>query len=393
MEVIKITKEQELYQLKNIWNELLSKSMADTIFLTWEWVTNWWKNYKKDKSLFILIIKGNKEIVGIAPFYKTTFPFLHVFYIESLNFIGDTHYAEYLDFIIKKGKEKETLLALFEYFKKENWDIINLKEIPETSSTLVYLPVFSNNLNFTFIKEKHTCGTTIFPNSFEDFLKILKPRFRTKIRSILRKWENNSRIKFYICNKSNLEKNLKSLFKLHQKRWLKKGFEGSFNSPTNRKFFYDLSLSFLEKDWLRLYSLELDGKPIAYQFCFLYKNKLYLLQEGFEIDLKEIEPGNVLRTFVFKDAIKIGIKEYDFLGGLSRHKISWGAQAKYNCNITIARPYLKAHLYAHFPTYKEKIKDVIRSLIPQKFLDLKKQWIESRKKQKIKILAKKWGIN
>src|SRR5262249_33633000 len=110
---------------------------------------------------------------------------------------------------------------------------------------------------------------------------------------------------------------------LHQKRWERKLHEGAFSSPQRRRFYQAIGHYFLEKDWLRFYSLELNGTFVAHQFCFEYDRKVFLLQEGFDPDLQEKSLGIDLRGYVFKDLIARGVKEYDFLGGINRHKISW----------------------------------------------------------------------
>ena len=37
-----VTRDDDLGLLEQHWNELLQSASADTVFLTWEWITTWW---------------------------------------------------------------------------------------------------------------------------------------------------------------------------------------------------------------------------------------------------------------------------------------------------------------------------------------------------------------
>jgi hypothetical protein len=44
----------DVQKLSRNWNSLLVNSSSDTIFLTWEWIESWWKNYGSNRPLFVL---------------------------------------------------------------------------------------------------------------------------------------------------------------------------------------------------------------------------------------------------------------------------------------------------------------------------------------------------
>ena len=57
----------ELESLETSWNQLLSKSPDKNPFLTYEWLSTWWKHFGKGKKLEIFIARENGEIILIAP--------------------------------------------------------------------------------------------------------------------------------------------------------------------------------------------------------------------------------------------------------------------------------------------------------------------------------------
>src|SRR4030042_5175051 len=95
-----------LKSLANKWNDLLSQSESDNIFLTWEWVFNWWQVYGNRKELRVLVVRDHHEdIVAIAPFYVHVQKFFNSLSVNEVRFLGtgEDVSPDYLDFIIRKG--------------------------------------------------------------------------------------------------------------------------------------------------------------------------------------------------------------------------------------------------------------------------------------------------
>ena len=101
-----ITNIGDLSQLVGVWNHVLAQSCSDNIFLTWEWVFNWWQIYGKNKKLFVLTLTDqNETIVAIAPFYCRRKRILKSFRINEVRFLGTGEDVSpvYLDIIVKIG--------------------------------------------------------------------------------------------------------------------------------------------------------------------------------------------------------------------------------------------------------------------------------------------------
>jgi hypothetical protein len=60
--------ERSLASLAAEWNELLERSLSNTLFLTYAWVTTWWSVFGLDHRLFVLVARVGKDLVGVVPF-------------------------------------------------------------------------------------------------------------------------------------------------------------------------------------------------------------------------------------------------------------------------------------------------------------------------------------
>jgi CelD/BcsL family acetyltransferase involved in cellulose biosynthesis len=57
-------------KLKDEWNSLLARSRFNTIFLTWEWQTTWWRHLGRNRGeLYLLEGRDEGGLVAIAPLY------------------------------------------------------------------------------------------------------------------------------------------------------------------------------------------------------------------------------------------------------------------------------------------------------------------------------------
>jgi CelD/BcsL family acetyltransferase involved in cellulose biosynthesis len=106
-----------------------------------------------------------------------------------------------------------------------------------------------------------------------------------------------------------------------------------------------MSVAALRRGWLRFYSLRIDGEFVAHQFCLERDGVMSLLQEGFDVRLADRGIGNALRVLVFREAMERGVAVYDFLAGVSSHKLSWGAVQKNSVCITASPPGPKGRAY------------------------------------------------
>src|SRR5215467_7022622 len=106
MRVVESQRESELHGLRDQWQLLVSESAANTIFLTWEWITAWWSAYGAPGELRILTAFDEAgHLRGIAPL-RTQVVHKYGQSFRALSFIGDgSNDSDYLDFIVAPGYE------------------------------------------------------------------------------------------------------------------------------------------------------------------------------------------------------------------------------------------------------------------------------------------------
>jgi CelD/BcsL family acetyltransferase involved in cellulose biosynthesis len=349
----------EFRAMRSEWTDLLHRSRSDTIFLTWEWLYAWWMAYGSSDGLLILTVRRRNELVGLAPLYCKDTTKWGLCY-RAVHFVGDgSSDSDYLDFIIAAGHEKPVLSAIAQHLfsSRVHWDILFLNEMPRSSPSLPIIKEWFERAGCFLLETDVPCAYVELPGTWEEYVGALKPRMRSKIRSLARELGKAHEVRFSACETiEEIEPRLKRLFALHRARWQTKGQQGVFERHGKQAFYGEMSRLFLQNGWLRFYELDVDQAPAALQFCFEYQGTMSLLQEAFDPSLEPLAPGNVLRRYVFEDCIDRKVKVYDFLGGVTFHKLSWGAAIKTNVRLAIGRPFPRNVLYFKLPWLKDQVK-------------------------------------
>jgi CelD/BcsL family acetyltransferase involved in cellulose biosynthesis len=344
-------------------------------------MVSWWKSYGAGKRLSILEVEKDGDLIGLAPLYRQEFRRFGFTY-RGLYWVGDgSADSDYLDLLARRGEEEFVGRAIVQYLteNKGEWDLLFLNEVPESSSTLRLLQKYLGEAHCYWQQTERPCSYIALPSNWNSYLQSLKPRVRTKIRSLTGNLERQFRVRFDRSDQAEeLGSRLDSLFQLHNRRWQENDRDGVFLSRAKRLFYGEMSRQFQKRGWLRFYSLALNDQYAAHQFCFEYQNTMFLLQEGFEPGFAAHGIGNVLRAYVMRDCIERGVAVYDFLGGVTQHKLSWGAKIKFSIRAVGARPTAKNRIFLEVPRIAEAGKQCLKSVLPGPVIDWGKTLVRKR---------------
>ena len=382
MKVAEIRQDAGLYELRPAWDKLLHDSAGDTIFLSWEWLTAWWRSYGKTGELRLLTATDETGALrGIAPLRLQTMRKYGQTY-SVLAFVGDGSMdSDYLDFIIASGYEEQVLEAFQHHCMGQQGQdgILLINEIPAASPNVPFLHQIAGRDALIWREKDVPCSTVRLAQSWEAYLGMLKPRFRTKVRSVLRNLESRADVSFQFCeNAEDLGRLLPALFDLHTMRWHRDGKPGVFGFPGKRDFYFALSRLLLDRKWLRFSWLEWKGQILACQYGFVYAGKYFQLQEGYEPAVEHWHVGIGLRAWSIRQFLQQGVREYDFLGGVGQHKTDWGGETTHSKQILVARSNWKNLLFACGPEWERSTKEFIKTLVPDHLLAARDARLEQR---------------
>jgi CelD/BcsL family acetyltransferase involved in cellulose biosynthesis len=333
---------EALATIRSEWNQLLADFPSTTTFSTLEWLLPWWRAFGKDQRLRVVAFYDSKpRLVAVAPLSVVSYRRAGLKF-NVLRFMGDgSGDSDNLDLPVVPGYELPFIDSLLEFLRNGviDWDFCQLNTVPDNSPAAAALLSRLKEGDYCHFVVNRPWLVTNFPSTWEEYLNQLSGQTRNNLKRYTRRLERHYRVDIYKCTEeTNLKNCLEDLFFLHQKRWKLRGEPGSFGSIDRRSFYYELSCALLKHDCLEFWLLTLNGKAAAAQFCFRYRDTVFLLQEGFDPDHSSDRVGFVLRGHVLERLLAAGIRRYDFLFGQSEGKAMWVPQVRHYRNIHFARP-------------------------------------------------------
>lgn len=335
--------------LKDAWNGLLAESPANSFFLRWEWLFEWWKVYGDgDLSLGIILVYRGDSLIGIGPFYVNNRSHRSgIVSSRCLMFLGTTYdriISEYLDIIYRGCDSEEVIGSILNFLIREDvcTDML-MQKVNAESNTFEVLKRLSeeNNLFYTVL-DKETSPYISLPESYGQFLSACKSRVRSKIRCDQRRlFQLKEPLFRKTADLSELDADIDELVRLHQARWEARKMPGAFSDRKFLSFQRSAMREMFKNGHLELSFLSVDGRNIASIYNIRYGGKTYFYQSGLDASFcPSISPGLLLHNFCIMGAIDDGLKEYDFLldGKTDSYKKRWTSDFRCMRDIYMARP-------------------------------------------------------
>lgn len=317
------TTEEAFTQLQQEWNELLSRSTFNNIFLTWEWQYNWWMAYQPGALWIITIRDENGQLFGLAPLF-----------VDSANGeqvvreIGCVDVTDYLDLLVDQncGEAVMDCLASFLADNRDYYDRINLCNLPPQSCTYQHFAPILQKYGFsTAFEQQEVCPIIELPSDWESFLMMLDKKQRHELRRKLRIAAGQPGLDWYMVNNEhNLETELSKFLKLMSESTEEKA---SFLADASNMAFFGRVMPVMWKNgWLQLSFLTLNGEPIATYLNFDYDQRILVYNSGLSLAHGQFSPGIVLVAHVIRYAVEHNYVEFDFLRGNEEYKYRLGGK-------------------------------------------------------------------
>jgi len=349
---------EEFSTLAHAWETLQESAAITSVFETFDWQHLWWRAYGKGRRLRIFVAMAGEAMVGILPLYVHTQRMLR-HPVRLLRFIGnggDTT-PDDLGPILAIGREHAVAQALAEsVLRLPEWDVLHLSDMNPACPFTAAITQVAALTHLTTLHERTARISYLdLPPTWESFLESLSNHRRKRIRYIRRKLSNSHAARFFIWNDpSKLDEAFDRLAYLHHKRWDRAGEGHAFSSSEYVDFHRSVMKACMSRDRLRLYCLELSGQIRAMQYCYRYRNAIYVMQTGFDPD--HSEAGQVLLTYMVESAIGEGHGVLDFLRGEHAYKEQFTSSKRETVLRTVLRSNPGAWVYRVRRLYLPKVK-------------------------------------
>ncbi|NWG13112.1 MAG: GNAT family N-acetyltransferase [Acidobacteria bacterium] len=358
-----------LLDLKNQWHELLARSNATSPFLTWEWISSWWRIMSdKNQELFVIcVMTESGELLAIVPFLRKVDRACGI-PASILEFIGadDDTCADYMDLIVSHRDLDAVADSLLQYFQREGtekWDVILLSGIPQTGNFRTLVHRFAAHKYEVREQSLDACPYIDLPEKWEDYLSGLSKKSRYNVGKKRRNLDQVCKNRFHLLVAGDdLDAALERNCELQKKRLEMKGIDRSSKDTRFYELQSAVAREFHRKGWLFLGVLEANGRTVASQYAFRWRNKVFHYQTGFDPEFERYSVGLISTGFMIETAIGEKLTEYDFLRGREDYKYHWAKQEREIFSCYIGNKNYRSRLFTRRTELIRTIKTSTRNL-------------------------------
>ena len=315
--------------LEPVWNDLVEAAGIDHPFLTYEWVRTWWECFGEGKQLHILVVKDGTGPIAIAPLMVSHGRMygLRVRQIESL---GNVHTQRFDLIMARRAREAYSAIWKRLVNDADQWDMLQLCQLPPGSRTLEELPKLAAADGF-LTGLWHSGDSPYLPltGGWESSLTSLDAKHRANLRNRLKRLSRLGKVSLEVVSGGEeLAAALEEGLRIEAAAWKGEAGTAICNRLDLRHFYTKFAERMAARGWLRLFFLTVDHRRIAFHYSVCCRNKLYLLKPGYDPAYAPYSPSNLLCYLVLRDACDRGLVEYGFLGTSEPWKLEWTRKTK-----------------------------------------------------------------
>ncbi len=317
--VTRIDNNKAFESLRDDWNKLHAQTEHHNIFGTFDWLYAWWQTFGDEHGLYLLVLRRDGEIVGIAPLMITADSLLGR-PKRTVRFIG-TPEIDYGDFLGADKAKISRQVVSYLLANTSDWTDIDLSQISERSSTVDTLTqaLEAERVRYRLIRIE-TCSSFVFEGSDAD-RAAYDPRRDKGLKSDINFFKRTGELELEeFKDPVEISRQLYGLFHCHANRWHNTATPSFFLQRRYCDFYQALTKKLAPCGGISMLLLKHNGLNLAYQFNFTLDGTAFLYTLTHNVFHRRRAPGMVINYLARKHYVRNGFAELDFVRGAQGHK-------------------------------------------------------------------------
>lgn len=349
-------------KMREDWTTLLAASPANNLFLTWEWLWTWWQHLQSGRQLRLVTVRRHDVLQAIAPLVVRPADLRCIPPLPAVELLGSGVIgSDHLDIVLRTGADPDVVPRLADILD-EAGQVLALRRMRDEGRWHELAEALVLRGWACELRSDDSCPFIALPTSFGAFLQTCGRAHRANFLRRLRRLRALHAVRFEpAADEDARQRTFATLCELHDQRWRIRG-TSDFLAPAARDFHDAFTQIALQRGWLRLYVLTLDGRPAAAWYGFRYGDVFSFYQSGFAPDLAPLGVGLVAMGLAIEAAIAEGATFFDFLHGDEPYKSLWTQTRRALWRLDATPPGFKRMLYVGATTLRRGAADVLRAL-------------------------------
>ena len=305
-------------EIQTEWENLLSVSPVNSLFLTPQWQEVWWDTFGDGQGMAGFYVRTSDGVAAIASLVREG---------DTLSFVGNQDTFDYNDFMVSPGFEDSFFHSLLHCLEDQCCNALELSSLVESSPTLTHLPDAARKHGYQVEVEQEDVTSGIgLPETWDEYLSILSKKDRHELRRKFRRLDSSTEWRWYgLSEPGEVAGRVGDFISLMRQSGQDKD---EYMTPKREQFFHHMVQRMAQEGLLRLFFMEIDNQPVATSLCFDYASSRLLYNSGYNPEYAYYSVGLLLNALCLKEAIEQKLEYFDFLRGPEAYKKDLGGQQR-----------------------------------------------------------------
>jgi CelD/BcsL family acetyltransferase involved in cellulose biosynthesis len=308
----------ELAELETIapqWDALAA--VDPTPFSLSAWYLAWWDGYGADRDLRVCTVWEDGELVALLPLCERGGR------LEAM--------ANEESCVVRPlARDTETLRLLAEATATERYDLMEIRRLPEGDEAIEALAAAARaSGRLSIVEPDITSPIVDTTGTLDEYRQATRGKWHRNLRRLYRKLlrDHDTQLRL-IAPPGNLESELTEGFEVESSGWKRAAGSAILSRPENEAYYRSLGRRFHDRGELRLSSISVDGRMIAWDLAILRRNRLYSPKSGYLEEFRQFGPGLILELATIEHCFELGIEAHELLGADDEYKLRFSTSER-----------------------------------------------------------------
>lgn len=320
-----ISSPQELQALQPQYDALLEASTAVSPFLLLEWLLPWYDHFGRDYDVHAAVVEHEDRLLAAAMLMVGEEKRLGRQPVARFLGTGPGLRGNYFSFVMDpKTPDATGLLRAHVRELLDQGRLLHLEHLsPYADGRDTLAMLASEPDQELLIRGESGCVRGSLPDRYSEFVRsVPSPQRRNKLRcGDDRVCRHQGSLTYADCaGAEEVSQHLDLLRQFSAERREREGIESTWCDDTNHSCRTEAARRMLQRGALRLESIVCGPDEIGALAGFVFKNRYFCYNMGFNQSFARYEPGHLLVARRIKASIEEGLREFDFLVGDAQYK-------------------------------------------------------------------------
>jgi CelD/BcsL family acetyltransferase involved in cellulose biosynthesis len=297
------------------WDELAA--LDPTPFALSAWYAAWWEGYGEGLRMRVCTVREGDELVGLLPLCAAGGRLQSMANVESC-------------VCRPLARDADALARLAAAALGERYDLLEVKRLPEGDPGIAALGEAASRARRLHLVESDITSPIVdTAGTLEQYNRDTKSKWHKNLWRLYRKLvrEHDAELRL-IEPPTDLGPELTEGFAVESSGWKRAQGSAILSRPENEVFYRRLAERFHARGELRVSTISIGGRMVAWDLGILHGNRLYSPKSGFLEEFKPLAPGLVLELATIERCFERGIEAHELLGSDEAYKLRFSTSER-----------------------------------------------------------------